>query len=208
MNNWRWVQLLIFFIASVVIAIACTRLFASPSNLVYHAAYQGTAPYQVTAPAVKNPVSVNFPVDYKQQFVHYATVDCPNSRIVRKMYINRESLGAIAASQTIPSGSVIVMETHAAELGTGGNLVPTQLNNIFLREKQDGWSIDPDSGKWQSAWYSPSGTLVSGDQSSCISCHTRVSDRDYVFTLPALITAAQTRQLQKQTTEFSTSVCR
>ena len=208
MNHRQWVRLLIFFVASVGIAIAWTKLFASQPDLAQHAEYQGNNPYQVSIPAGINPVTVQLPVNYKQQFVQYATVDCPNSRIVRKMYINRESLGAIAASQKVPSGAVIVMETHAADLEAGGNLVTTQLSNIFIREKQHGWSIAPDSGEWQSAWYSPSGTLVSGDQSSCIGCHARVGDRDYVFTLPALITAAQTRQLQRQTTEFSTSVCR
>jgi Cytochrome P460 len=100
------------------------------------------------------------------------------------------------------------METHSAHSGDGGHLVPTRLNNVFIRKKQSGWNVDPNSGEWQSAWYSPSGSLVSNEQDSCIGCHTRVRDRDFIFTLPALITAAQTRQLQKQQTEFSTSVCR
>lgn len=202
MKRRQWGRLLVLCIASVGIAIACANLHAFQPNLVDH------SKYQVSASALTNASPVKIPANYRQQFMQYATVDCPNSGIVRKMYINRESLRAIAVSQTVPSGSVIVMETHSAHLGDGGHLVPIQLNNLFIREKQTGWNIDLNSGEWQSAWYSPSGSLVSDDQNSCISCHTRVRDRDYVFTLPALITAAQNRQLQKQQTEFGTSVCR
>jgi Cytochrome P460 len=202
MNHRQWVRLLLLCIASVGIAIAYANLHALQPNLADYSTYQ------VSASALTNESPVKFPANYKQLFMHYATVDCPKSSMVRKMYINRESLEAIAKSRTAPSGSVIVMETHSARLGNGGHLVPTQLNNVFIREKQTGWKVDPNSGEWQSAWYSPSGTLVSNDQSSCIGCHTRVRDRDYLFTLPALITASQTRQLQKQQTEFGTSVCR
>jgi Cytochrome P460 len=202
MNRQQWIRLLVLFIASIGIAIAGANLLASQPSLDEHSAYQTSA---LTATKAS---PIEFPVNYRQQFLQYAAVDCPNSRMVRKMYINRESLGAIAASQTVPSGTMIVMETHSAHLGNDGRLVSIQLNNVFIRKKQTGWRVDPNSGEWQSAWYSPSGSLVSDDQSSCISCHTRVRDRDYVFTLPTLITAAQTRLLQKQQTEFGTSVCR
>jgi hypothetical protein len=202
MSHRQWIRLLMLFMVAVGVAIAGANLLASQPSLNGHSAYQTS---DITATKAS---PIEFPVNYRQQFMQYATVDCPNSHMVRKMYINRESLGAIAASQTVPSGTMIVMETHSARLENGEHLVSTQLNNVFIRQKQTGWKVDPNSGEWQSAWYSPSGSLVSDDQSSCISCHTRVRDRDYVFTLPTLITAAQTRQLQKQQTEFGTSVCR
>lgn len=123
------------------------------------------------------------------------------------MYIDRPSLENLKASDMVPSGAVIVMETHSARRGDGDRLVPTQLNNLFVREKRQGWNV-ADSGEWQSAWYSSSGSLVSDNQSSCIGCHTRVRDRDYLFTLPALQRAAETGQTQYQQTEFGTSVCR
>lgn len=194
-----WTRLILLFLVSIGIAIGFARLLASQPSSVYHSSYPANA---------ENTTLVKFPATYKADFLHYAMVDCPNNRIVRKMYVNRESLAAIASNQPAPSGTVIVMETHSADLGNEGRLVPNQLSNVFIREKRSDWNVDPNSGEWQSAWYSSSVSLVSSDQSSCISCHTRVRDRDYVFTLPALITAAQTRQLQKQQTEFGTSVCR
>lgn len=202
MNRRQWVRLLLLVAVSIGAAIVYANLFASQPNLAYHSAYQ------MDGSPLTNASPVEFPATYRQQFVQYATVDCPNSQIVRKMYVNQESLSAIATSQTAPSGTVIVMETYAARSDHRGQLIPTRLNNVFIREKRSGWSVDVNSGEWQSAWYSPSGSLVSDDQSSCISCHVQVRDRDYVFTLPALRTVAQTGQLQHQQTEFGTSVCR
>lgn len=221
----RWVNLLAVFIASIGMAIACASL--SPSRLPSRSFADADSVYLGDSQAHKSPGSqaptVAFPADYRQQFFHYATVDCPNSQIVRKMYVNRESLAAIAARQvvsektvsagtvpekTVPAGTVIVMETHAAQAGEAGRLRPNRLNNVFIREKRPQPNPNPDSGQWHSAWYSPSGDLVSDNQSSCIGCHTGLRQRDYLFTLPALITAAQTGESQYQQTEFGTSVCR
>lgn len=68
------------------------------------------------------------------------------------------------------------METHSVEQGSEGRLTPTQINNIFVREKRSGWRVNQDSGEWKSAWYSPEGSLVSISQGSYIGCHTRVRE--------------------------------
>jgi Cytochrome P460 len=191
---------LVLFLISIGAAIGFSYFTAYDSPL---AANLGYSPIPTSATGS----TVTFPDNYKQQFVHYATVHCPNSRIVRQMYIDRPSLESVRTTQTVPSGAVIVMETYSASRGSGDRLVPTQLNNVFVREKRQGWNI-ANSGEWQSAWYSPSGSLVSNSQSSCIGCHLQVRDRDYLFTLPALQAAATTGQTQHQQTEFGTSVCR
>ncbi|MFM7423952.1 MAG: cytochrome P460 family protein [Elainella sp.] len=202
----RWINLLVIFVASLGVAIGCTGLFPSrpgaDSDSVYQAAEQS---HENSSGSVS---TIAFPADYRQQFVQYATVDCPNSRIVRKMYVNPNPLETLAASQTVPEGTVIVMETHSAHAAADGRLVPDRLNNVFIRAKTPEPNANPDSGQWHSVWYSPDGDLVSDDQSSCISCHTSVRQRDYLFTLPALIAAAQTGKMQYQQTEFGTSVCR
>ncbi|MBE7379808.1 MAG: cytochrome P460 family protein [Leptolyngbya sp. SIO1E4] len=225
MTRAKWISWLILLGLSVGVAITFTNL-TSPHALqslgdVYQqpvsANYEGSNPHQDPyadaeydeAPAdAGTSTRVAFPADYRQQFVQYATVDCPNSRIVRKMYVNSAALDALQTSDIVPSGTVLVMETHAAQQSNDGRLTPTRLNNVFIREKRDGWRVNEDSGEWRSAWYSPEGSLVSSGQGSCIGCHTMVRDRDYLFTLPALLAAAQTRQLQYQETEFGTSVCR
>jgi hypothetical protein len=42
--------------------------------------------------------AVHFPANYQTNFFQYATVDCPKSQIVRKMYVNREIIDAIAST--------------------------------------------------------------------------------------------------------------
>ena len=159
-------------------------------------------------PVAEDSFRVKFPVKYREEFMHYVTVNCSNSHIVRQMYVNLSTVEAIQTSDTVPSGTVLVMETYAAQPGRDDRLTPTQLNNVFVREKRDDWRVNDNSGEWRSAWYSPEGALVSSSQSSCIGCHARVRDRDYLFTLPALLTAVKTNQRQSQETEFGTSVCR
>jgi len=199
MKRSKWITGIVLFVISVEAAITFSYFTAYNSPLASNLGYSPILPSATGSP-------VKFPDNYKQQFVHYATVDCLNSRIVRQMYIDRPSLERVRADQTVPSGAVIVMETHSTRRESGDRLVPTQLNNVFVREKRQGWNVT-NSGEWQSDWYSPSGSLVSDSQSSCIGCHLQVRDRDYLFTLPALIVAAKTGQTQHQQTEFGTSVC-
>lgn len=201
MKRSKWISGILLFVISVGAAIAFSYFTAYDySPLTSDLGYSPTPPSAAESP-------VEFPSNYRAQFVHYATVDCPNSSVVRQMFIDRPSLESVRATQTVPSGAVIVMETHSARRDSSDRLVPTQLSNVFVREKRQGWNI-ANSGEWQSVWYSPSGSLVSDRQSSCVGCHLQVRDRDYLFTLPALLMAARTRQTQRQVTEFGTSVCR
>ncbi|MDB9524779.1 cytochrome P460 family protein [Oscillatoria sp. CS-180] len=225
MNRPKWLTWLLLF--SVAIAAAITLTHFTPHRALYssdtrdrqpasasdaasnlHPDLYADAAYDEMPENAETSLRVRFPANYREQFVQYVTVDCPNSRIVRQMFVNPEALSALQTSDTPPSGTVLVMETHSAQPGSDGRLMPTRLNNVFVREKRDGWRVNEDSGEWRSAWYSPQGSLVSNNQSSCTGCHTMVRERDYLFTLPALLATAQTGQKQYQPTEFGTSVCR
>ncbi len=185
MNFQKWLFRIALLLFSVVISLGLSRIVASES--------------------------LEFPSNYQQDFVHYASVACPNSRIVRQIYANPIAISAAKENSPLPDGSVIVMETHSAVSDASGQLKPSRLNNVFIREKQSGFGIEHSenlrNGNWKYAWYSPTGSLVSSSEGSCLSCHTRVSDRDYIFTLPDLAIAAQTNQLQSRPTEFGLSVC-
>ncbi len=185
MNPQKWLLRTALLLFSVGISLGLSRMVASES--------------------------LEFPSNYQQDFVHYASIACPNSRIVRQIYANKIAVNAAKENKPLPDGSVIVMETHSAVADANGQLTPNRLNNVFIREKRSNFgrehSENMRNGNWKYAWYSPTGNLVSSSESSCLSCHTRVRNRDYVFTLPDLVTTAQTNELQSRPTEFGLSVC-
>ena len=153
----KWLSWLALFSISVGIAIWFTHLTSSGTLPGPSTGYTHGLPAADTVPVLdaaytpslsdSGASSVQFPADYKQQFVQYATVDCPNSSIVRQMYVNRTALDILKTSKTAPSGTVIVMETYSARQGSDGRLTPGRLNNVFIREKRSGWRVDPDSGE-------------------------------------------------------------
>lgn len=222
MARSKWMAGIILFVVSLAGAIALTHRLSphalkssySRSLTTVEETYQAPNLHQNSYVDVDNEQTaaeesfrVGFPAEYREEFMHYVTVNCSNSHIVRQMYVNLSTVEAMKTSDTVPSGTALVMETYATQSGRDDR-PPTQLNNVFVREKRDDWRVNDNSGEWRSAWYSPEGSLVSSSQSSCIGCHARVQDRDYLFTLPALLKAAKTNQKQSQETEFGTSVCR
>lgn len=220
MAGWKWMAWLLLFAVSIESAIASAQIepvswalqHSNGHNRRAEVAYEAQySPGDRPPAAAGESLRVEFPVDYRERFVHYVTVNCSDSHIVRQMYANPAAAEALRTSDTVPSGTVLVMETYSARTSGNGNLEPTRLNDIFIREKRNRWQASQageNSGAWRSAWYSPEGALVSSNQGSCIGCHAMVRDRDYLFTLPALVAAAATGQTQYQETEFGTSVCR
>lgn len=73
----KWFTLLALFVGAILIAITLSQLVSS------HAYRFSSNDYgqESLALAVTSPVQL--PENYKQQFMHYATVDCRNSRVVR-----------------------------------------------------------------------------------------------------------------------------
>ena len=161
MNRQKWLLRIALLLFSVVISLGLSRVVASKS--------------------------LEFPSKYQQDFVHYAAIACPNNHILRQIYANSMAVNAARENNPLPDGSVIVMETHSAIADANGQLTPSRLNNIFIREKHSDFGTEyPENlrnGNWKYAWFSPTGSLVSGSETSCLSCHTKVRDRDYVFTL-------------------------
>ncbi|MEM9948256.1 MAG: cytochrome P460 family protein [Cyanobacteria bacterium P01_D01_bin.36] len=225
MNRFRRMTWVILLVGAIAVAITLNHFLSPhslqssnsryPSNAIAasnannpHDTPYVSEPYEPAVAETEASFQVEFPADYRERFVQYVTVDCPSSRIVRKMFVNPQALTALQTNSTPPSGTVLVMETHSARPSSSGRLMPARLNNAFVREKRNNWQNTEDSGEWRSAWYSPEGTLVSNSQESCMSCHAMVRDRDYLFTLPALLNAARTGQKQHQETEFGTAVCR
>lgn len=156
---------------------------------------------------VNGETTIPFPRGYAQQFRHYATVECASMQMLRKMYVNPEAVNAIQSRGEIPDNTILVMETYSARKGEGNRLSPTQIQNVFVRQKSKEWRLE-NGGNWRSSWYAPSGSLVSNNQNSCIGCHNLVRNRDFTFTLPRLVKFARDDKVEYQSSEFNTSVCR
>jgi hypothetical protein len=142
------------------------------------------------------PDRVTFPSGYAERFVLYNTVDRPDRKIIRFMYVSPESHAKAKAGEPVPEGTILVMEDHRAkldatgsvELGPDGRLVATdEITNIFVMEKRAGWgeAYPPEmrNGDWDYAHYLPDGApKADATFDGCFSCHRNRSGRDFNFT--------------------------
>ena len=147
--------------------------------------------------------NVAYPEGYATSFVRYATVDRPDRDppTVRFLYVNREALAAAQAGEPLPSGTVLVMEDHPAQLNDqgqpatypNGRFVPsTEVTNIFVQEKREGWGAEYPAevrnGEWEYGRFMPDGS-VPPDASfdGCFECHKGVETQDFNFTLSPFV---------------------
>ncbi|MEM8531158.1 MAG: cytochrome P460 family protein [Chloroflexota bacterium] len=148
-----------------------------------------TAPHSTVTPTTD--LVSDIPSDYREHFFHYTTVNSPDETF-RQMYINYEALESIRVDETLPSGAMVIMETYRNSR-IGGTL--------FTREKLTGWGSDEVSeiaieirnGEWRYPSFAENDfRRLSADSTSCHACHVQAAGRNYVFTMPDLIEAAQT----------------
>jgi len=142
------------------------------------------------------PEKVAYPETFETGFVRYITIDRPDRKIVRFMYVNPAALEAALPGEALPDGTVLVMEDHRARLDAEenavtdaqGRLIPTdEVTNVFVMEKQPGWGEEypPDkrNGEWEYAWFLPDGSRrADANFDGCFACHMNRADRDYTFT--------------------------
>jgi hypothetical protein len=150
---------------------------------------------------------VKYPTDYQSQHILYTTVDKihPTSGpSVRPMYVNREAFEAVKAGKPLPSGTVLTMEVYKAKIEADntpqkdaqGRFIKGEFSGVFVMEKRTGWgsdyAADLRNGEWEYARFLPDGTRhAKTDMTSCLECHRKLADSDFVFTLPQLKNAAQ-----------------
>lgn len=141
------------------------------------------------------PANVVWPADYQNRFIRYATVDKPDRKIVRFLYVNPEAFAAARPGAPLPEGTVIIMEDHAARLGPDGNplidqqgrLIPLPAaTGVFIQEKRAGWGegYPPEirNGNWEYARFNPDGSRHPGAVEGCFSCHLKTrANEDFAF---------------------------
>jgi hypothetical protein len=150
----------------------------------------------VASPLLAGPERVDFPAGFEDTFVHYNSVDRPDRKRIRFMYVNPEADQAARPGKPVPDGTVLVMADRNAKLDAKGNpvldpegrLIPEGgFTAIFVMEKQFGWGQgqppDMRNGDWDYAAFKPDGTLnTEAKTGGCFACHNNRPARDFTFT--------------------------
>jgi hypothetical protein len=157
----------------------------------------------VATSTIAGPDKIVFPSSYKNH-VRYATVDRPDNKTVREVYISPEGAKAVKPGAPLPHGTVITMEVYRARVDeqgepvkdAAGRFIKADFTGIFVMEKQAGWGADyPDeirNGEWEYARFTPDGQRhPNADTTPCFQCHKPLSGQDFVFTQSQLLTAPQ-----------------
>ena len=150
------------------------------------------------------PDNVKFPVNYAKG-VLYTTVDRPDNKQYRELFVTKFAAEEAKAGRPLPSGTVITMVNYKAKLGADGQpekdgngrfIKTDEVAAIVVMEKRMGWGAEypPDmrNGEWEYRVFKADGTVnEKADLKPCFTCHLdKVSNQDFVFTL-AQIKAAK-----------------
>lgn len=136
---------------------------------------------------------VRVPQSYKEWAKKFETIERPEIKQVREIYVNE--VGAQAkAGEPLPDGYVSVMEIWSVkskddtkpELDESGRLVKDTLRKIFIMAKGKGWGehVKPAmlrNGDWvYSAWLADGETRAPDLPASCRGCHMAFAKNDYM----------------------------
>lgn len=151
----------------------------------------------VAGPLIAGPERVTLPEDFESAYTLYNTVDRPDRKRIRFMYVKPEADAAAEPGQAAPDGTVVIMADRAARLDADenpvldadGRFIPEgDFLAFFVMEKQAGWgeTVPADvvpNGDWDYAFYKADRTLnAEANTAGCFACHANRSGRDFTFT--------------------------
>jgi len=157
------------------------------------------------------PVSgVQYPQNYREDFVLYVTIDRPDGTI-RDLYIQPEMLPHVLAGRNLPNGAVLVLETYDALKGDEGEYLQdsdgrfikgAQQAPVHVIEKRGNWAeadfvTELRIGNWNFGSFD-AGTGAPFDENlqSCANCHQVVLRSDALYSLRQLRDYALNNQAQ------------
>lgn len=156
-----------------------------------------TAALAQQRPYTTGPHNIELPADWQQRFIRYTTVDKPDRKIIRNIYINPEAFAALRPGTPLPYGTLVIMADQRARLDAQG--VPLRDGNgrmipepafvaIAAQEKQRGWGegYGPElrNGEWEYARFNAqTGARMEGPLNACFTCHLQTrGQQDFTFT--------------------------
>ncbi|MGG5812446.1 cytochrome P460 family protein [Falsiroseomonas sp. CW058] len=151
---------------------------------------------QTPAPYAPGPHNIVLPPDWEARFIRYATVDKPDRRIIRHMYVNPDAYAATRAGQPAPRGTLLIMADTRARLDaqgvplldTSGRFIPEPgWIAIGAQQKEAGWGegygADQRNGEWEYAAFDGTGARRNVPLANCFGCHLGArAGQDYTFT--------------------------
>jgi hypothetical protein len=158
----------------------------------------------ITVAVQAGPDNVKFPVNYAKG-VLYTSVDRPDVKQYRELFITQFAFDQVKAGKPLPSGTVLTMVNYKAKLGADGNpekdgngrfIKTEEIAGIVVMEKRAGWGAEypPDmrNGEWEYRVFKADGTVNDkAELKPCFTCHLqKVPNQDFVFSLDKLKAAA------------------
>jgi hypothetical protein len=176
----------------------------SPADIANVAAYFSSLP-GVAAGAKSALLSnlvktgVTFPEGYKDTFTKYHTINFPATKQVRYYYANKAAVQAAREGKSLPDGSYLFAEVHAAKLdadskpimGGDGFFVADKPLFFTAMARGPGWGTDiPQmlrNENWNYAVFTLDKQHRPGvNQAECLACHKPLDKVSYTFTLKEL----------------------
>lgn len=142
------------------------------------------------------PHNIELPAGWETRFIRYATVDKPDRRIIRHLYVNPEAFAGRRAGQPAPHGTVLVMADTRARLDpagaplldASGRFIPEPgWIAIAVQRKEAGWGegYGPEmrNGEWEYAAFDGAGQRRNVPLNACFACHLGArAGQDFNFT--------------------------
>jgi hypothetical protein len=154
----------------------------------------GTVALGQGAAYTPGPHNVRIPADWQATFIRYTTVDKPDRKIIRNIYVNPEAFAAIRKGEPFPNGTLLVMADQRARvdaagaplLDTNGRMIPEPaFIAIAAQEKRTGWGVgygpEKRNGEWEYAAFTPDLQPREVNLGPCFTCHLPRAAQDFTF---------------------------
>lgn len=195
-----------FLIVAVLLLVAACAPAIVPTPTATRAPVPAATARPATTPVAREsplfPVSaVEYPANYRTDFLHYLTVDRPDG-FIRDVYINPEAVAALRQTHRLPDETIVVLEIWQARVDASGGPVTdadgryvkdSPLEMVHVGQKRSNWAESDfpggaRSGDWNFGSFDfETGTRFNEDLNACFNCHQAVPSRDFLYSAPQLV---------------------
>ena len=197
---------LAMLLAAILLIAACAPTTAPTATVTATIPPAPTATMRpaTTTSAHEAPVfptsAVEYPANYRTDFLHYLTVDRPDG-FIRDVYIDPIAIDGLLRARRLPDGTTVVLETWRAQVDANGDPVKdadgryikdAPLAMVHVGQKRGDWAESDfpsaaRSGDWNFGSFDfQTGAKFNEDLSACFNCHQAAANRDFLYSAPQL----------------------